>query len=62
MKIKDWLAGTVDDEGQEVQKGDILGTLGSTGRSTGPHLHFGLYWGKMALNPMLLYKEQTSLK
>ncbi len=49
-------------EGQEVQKGDILGTLGSTGRSTGPHLHFGLYWGKMALNPMLLYKEQTSLK
>lgn len=49
-------------EGQEVQKGDILGTLGSTGRSTGPHLHFGLYWGKMALNPMLLFKKQASLK
>ena len=27
-------------EGQEVAAGDVLGRLGSTGRSTGPHLHY----------------------
>jgi murein DD-endopeptidase MepM/ murein hydrolase activator NlpD len=37
--------------GQVVQAGDRLGTVGTTGRSSGPHLHWGLYVGPVALDP-----------
>ena len=37
--------------GQEVKSGDRVGSLGSTGRSTGPHLHFELRIDGKAVNP-----------
>ncbi|WP_124098591.1 M23 family metallopeptidase [Ruminococcus sp. Marseille-P6503] len=37
--------------GQQVKQGDVLGTVGSTGYSTGPHLHFEIRKNGVALNP-----------
>jgi murein DD-endopeptidase MepM/ murein hydrolase activator NlpD len=39
-------------EGAAVQKGDVVGYVGSTGRSTAPHLHWSLYANGHAVNPL----------
>jgi murein DD-endopeptidase MepM/ murein hydrolase activator NlpD len=38
--------------GTEVKKGQIIGYVGSTGRSTGPHLHFELYKDQQYIDPL----------
>ena len=39
-------------KGQKVKKGEIVGTLGQSGRATGPHLDIRLNWFEIKLDPM----------
>jgi len=39
--------------GQRIEKGDILGAVGATGRVTGPHLHWSMKWAGMLVDPQL---------
>jgi murein DD-endopeptidase MepM/ murein hydrolase activator NlpD len=41
------------EKGQEVTGGKVIGAVGSTGRVTGPHLHFGTYMNGTAVDPAI---------
>ena len=49
------------EQGDEVSRGSLIGTVGSTGRSTGPHLHFGIRWQGERVDPALLLGEPASI-
>jgi len=46
--------------GQRVKRGDIIGQVGSTGRSQAPHLHYEVWYKDEAVNPINFYYGDLS--
>ncbi len=46
------MSGFAAKEGEQVKEGDVIGYVGSTGRSTGPHLHWTLYANGQPVTPL----------
>ena len=44
-------------EGELVNKGQKIGEVGSTGRVTGPHLHWTVYLNQIRINPEIMIDE-----
>lgn len=40
--------------GDQVEQGEVIGAVGATGRATGPHMHWGMNWFEVRLDPQLL--------
>ena len=48
-------------EGERVSRGDRIGDMGNTGRSTGTHLHYEIRVGGKAVNPMIYIKAARNV-
>jgi murein DD-endopeptidase MepM/ murein hydrolase activator NlpD len=49
-------------EGQEIRQGEILGQVGTTGRATGPHLHYEVRIHSTPVNPYRFMQRSAELK
>ena len=48
-------------KGQRIKRGDLIAYVGSSGRSTAPHLHYEIHEEKKAINPMnYIIRDNTS--
>jgi murein DD-endopeptidase MepM/ murein hydrolase activator NlpD len=44
--------------GDRIEQGQVIGAVGMTGRATGPHLHWGMNWFDVRLDPLLLLDKE----
>jgi hypothetical protein len=54
------MSGIAVQDGEWVTRGQVIGHVGSTGRVTGPHLHWSLYVGGVSLDPASLLEIDVS--
>lgn len=47
-------------EGDSVTRGQVIGRIGSTGRATGPHLHWSMKWHESRIDPILMLRDMVS--
>ncbi len=47
--------------GQEIQRGDLIALSGSTGVSSGPHLHYEIHYNGKVQNPLYFFSDNLTL-
>jgi murein DD-endopeptidase MepM/ murein hydrolase activator NlpD len=46
--------------GDRVEQGQVLGAVGATGRASGPHLHWGMNWFEVRIDPLLVLGDNAT--
>ena len=46
--------------GDSVEQGEVIGRVGATGRATGPHLHWGMNWLTVRIDPLLMIEASDA--